>query len=217
MQSLKISRTVSAASASTIQCSLSAGSLTYPYGGLVQSGLPACPFERNTERTFFAGVLRVPFVDDVQEWCEVTVRLVCAVHSVVDGDESHISIGECDFGVVANLEVVASQSGHVLDDDRCHIAYIYLCNHALEVGSIEVGTAPSIIHEELDVAESVILRVLLQDVLLRFDLSRWFSACLQLRYNMQPALPDLLVSARGRNMTFERINMTFKQIALTFE
>lgn len=34
---------------------------------------------------------------------------------------------------------------------------------------------------------------------------------------MQPALPDLLVSARGRNMTFERINMTFKQIALTFE
>lgn len=48
-----------------------------------------------------------------------------------------ISIGERDLGVVTDFEVVASESGHVLDDDRCHIACIHLCNHALEVGAVE--------------------------------------------------------------------------------
>ena len=52
MQRSNTSRTVFAASSSTIQWSLSSGSLMYPYGGLVQSGLPSCPFERNTARIF---------------------------------------------------------------------------------------------------------------------------------------------------------------------
>ena len=76
-------------------------------------------------------------IDDVQEWCEVAVHLVGAVYSIVDGDESDVGIGECDFGVVTDLEVVASQSRHVFDDDRCHIACVHLCDHALEIGSVE--------------------------------------------------------------------------------
>lgn len=56
-----------------------------------------------------------------------------------------------------------------LVDDRCHIVCIDLCNHALEVRSVEVDTAPSVVNEELDVAEAIVLCVLLQDGFLILD------------------------------------------------
>ena len=52
IQRWKISFTTVAASSSIIQCSLSCGSFTYPYGGLVQSGLPDSPFALNTALIF---------------------------------------------------------------------------------------------------------------------------------------------------------------------
>lgn len=43
------------------------------------------------------------------------------------------------------------------------LACVHLCNHALKVRAVEVGTAPSVIHEKLDVTKAIVLCVLLQD------------------------------------------------------
>src|SRR5690625_805096 len=45
IHSLKIKRTTSAASSSTIHFELSSGLFIYPYGTVVDSGFPDCPFD----------------------------------------------------------------------------------------------------------------------------------------------------------------------------
>ena len=40
-----------------------------------------------------AGILGIPFVDNIEERGKITVLLVGAVHSVVDGDEADIRAG----------------------------------------------------------------------------------------------------------------------------
>ena len=115
-------------------------------------------------------------INDVQEGRKIAVLLVCAVHPAVDCYEAYIGIGEGNLGVVPNLEIISAESAHILDDDGADLSSVHICDQALEVRSVEVRSAPAIVHIELCVSKAIVICVLLQDRFLRQDLSRVVSA-----------------------------------------
>ena len=115
-------------------------------------------------------------LDDIQEWGEIAFLRACAVHTVVDGNEPNVCLRENHFRIVSDLEIVAAQTAHILDDDRSDLSILDQCHQARPIRPIEVRTAVPVIHEKLCGRKPVVIGILLQNGLLRRDLSRWFSA-----------------------------------------
>lgn len=130
------------------------------------TGLALC-FEHRTD--FLAGVLSVPFIDNIKERGKITVLLVCTVHTVVDGYEADISAGQNHLGVVAYFEVVSAQSAHILNDNRSDLTFVHQGHKPLPIRSVKVRTAVAIVYEELCVAEAVVICVFLQNGFLVYD------------------------------------------------
>lgn len=110
-----------------------------------------------------AGVLGVPFVDDIEERGKIAVLLIGTVYAVVDGDEADISAGQNYLGVVTHLEVISAQSAHVLDNDSANLTLVHKGHQALPIRAVKVGSGVAIVHEEHGVAETVAISVLLQN------------------------------------------------------
>ena len=110
---------------------------------------------------FLARILGVELVHDVEERGEIALGLACAVHAVVDGNEPHIRLRECYLGVVSHLQIVPSETAQVLYDKRPDPAFIDHADEPLPIRSCEGGPTVAIVHEELGVAESVIIRIFL--------------------------------------------------------
>ena len=64
-------------------------------------GLTGLTFGLKHRADFLAGVLGIPFVDNVEERGKITVLLIGAVHAVIDGDKPDIGAGQYNLGVVA--------------------------------------------------------------------------------------------------------------------
>jgi len=128
--------------------------------------LAGFPFGFEHSSDFLAGVLGVPFVDDVEERGEVAVLLIGAVNAVVDSDEANACLREHDLGIVPDFQIIPTQSRHILDDDCSHHARFHIRNHSIEDRSVEGGTADTIIHLEAEVTKTIVLGVLLQNCFL---------------------------------------------------
>ena len=115
---------------------------------------------------FLTGVLGIPFVDDVEKRSKIAVLLIGAVYAVVDGNEPDIGTGQHHLGVVAYLEVVSSQSAHVLDNDRADLALVHQCHKALPIRSFEVRPTESIVNEKRGVPEAIVISEFLENSLL---------------------------------------------------
>lgn len=76
----------------------------------------------------------------------------------------------------ADLDVVAAQAAEVFDEHRRRFAEFELGYHVLKTGSVHRHTRDAIIKEVDEVGVSLFLSNLGQQLLLRQDLSRWFSA-----------------------------------------
>lgn len=98
---------------------------------------------------------------DVEERGEIALGLACAVHAVVYGNEPHIRLRECYLGVVSHLQIIPSETAQVLYDKRPDPAFIDHTDEPLPIRSCEGGPTVVIVHEELGVAESVIIRIFL--------------------------------------------------------
>ena len=64
----------------------------------------------------------------------------------------------------------------ILCNDNADLIVLDQLNHSFPVGSVEVGTGVTIVHEKLDVAKTLFLCVFFENRLLRRDLSRGVSA-----------------------------------------
>lgn len=124
------------------------------------AGFAFC-FEHRTD--LLTGVLGIEFIENIDERSKIAVLLICAVHAVVDGNKADICAGKSHLGVVAHLEVVSSQSAHVLYNDRTDFALVHKCNKTLPVRAVEVRTAVPIVYEKHRVAEAVIISELSKD------------------------------------------------------
>ena len=121
-----------------------------------------------------ADVLGVPLVHDVPEGRKIIVTLV-AVHTVVYSNKADVVLWKIGVGVISHLQIITSQPGHILYDHGGHITGLYILQHLLEAGAVEICPGVAVICIAACVSEAVVLCVFGEQFLLRRDLSRWFS------------------------------------------
>lgn len=122
-------------------------------------------------RCFSCHALCKVVIDDVAERGEVVV-LPLAVHAVVDRDKPHIVLREADLCVHPYLQVVAAETGHILDDDRADEAAFNIGQHLLEARPVKVRTGVAVILVYPVIRDPMVSGVFGQDSDLRRDLSR---------------------------------------------
>ena len=115
---------------------------------------------------FLTGVLGIKFVENVDKRSKITVLLIGTVHAVVDGNKAYICAGKSDLGIETYLEVISSQSAHILYDDRADLAFVYKDHKALPIRSFEGSPTVAIVNEKHRVPEAIFISELLEDSLL---------------------------------------------------
>src|SRR5690554_1145657 len=113
-----------------------------------------------------AGVLGVPFVNNVEEWRKIAVLLIGAVDAVINGNEADVGAGKENFGIIADLKIIAPKAAHVLHNDGADAAFLSKRYQALPVRTVKVRAAVLVINKKLCVAVAVVVSVLLEYSLL---------------------------------------------------
>lgn len=108
---------------------------------------------------------------DVAEGRKIIVALV-AVHAVIYGDKPNIVVREIGVGIVADLQIVTPQAGHIFYDHGGYITGLNILQHILKARTIEICSCVAVICIAARVGETVFLRVFGEQFLLRCDLSR---------------------------------------------
>ena len=126
----------------------------------------AARFVRRT--AFAADIFGVKLVEDVANRHEIVV-FIDTVHIVVDGDKSHIVLGEELLCVVANLQIFTPESGHILDDQRRNETVFNILHQPLNVGTVKVGAGVAVVNIDADVLKAVVFGVSGEKLFLIFD------------------------------------------------
>lgn len=101
----------------------------------------------------------------------------CAVHAVIDGNEMNAKLRENNIGIHSHLEIIAPEAAHVLYNDTLDPPSLDVGKHTLEARTVEVCAGITIVLVIMAVGGNpVILAVAFQNLLLRWNLSRGFSA-----------------------------------------
>ena len=108
---------------------------------------------------FFTCVFCVPLVDDIEKRDKIAVLLVCAVYAIVDSDKPHTFLHKQDFRIKADFQIIAPQTGHILDYQRRYFAVLYLFNEFAPARTIEVRTRIPVVYKEREIFEAVFLCV----------------------------------------------------------
>ena len=65
-----------------------------------------------------ARVLGIPFIHDIEKWSEVVIVLLFTINAVIDSDESDILVRKHNLRVEADLQIISSESAHILNDNH---------------------------------------------------------------------------------------------------
>lgn len=122
-----------------------------------------------------AGVLSVPLVEQVLHRDKVADALG-GVNVVHNGNIANTEAVEAFFQKLSHNQAIPPQAGMILDDQGADKALFRQLHNFRERRSCEVRTRPAVVNEHTGVFEAVFLCVLFEDGLLRWDLSRIFSA-----------------------------------------
>ena len=93
--------------------------------------------------------MRVLVIEDVAERHDQAVRRARvgnAVDALAQRDEPHVQQRKRVLKVLADLDVVASQSGQILDDHAVDDAGAQVVHHASEIRPVEVGAGIAVIN-----------------------------------------------------------------------
>ena len=90
-------------------------------------------------------VAEIPLVHDVQERGELVAVLILAVDVVGNGDEADVMLPEEYFCIVAGLKVLAAKTAHVLDENRCDLAFLNIAHQLLPCRTVEIAARPAVI------------------------------------------------------------------------
>ena len=124
----------------------------------------ALHFERGFD--FLGGISGVKFVTKIADRRHIKLGLHCRVHVVIDGDEPHIVFYKYDVRIHPHLQIVPAQAGHILDNDRPHLAGLDHLLHPAKTWSIESCTGITVIHKILQIFEAIFSGILLKQFLL---------------------------------------------------
>nr|WP_243026243.1 hypothetical protein [Dorea formicigenerans] len=84
-----------------------------------------------------AGVLGVPLVHYSEEWGEVVILRLVAIHAVIDCNKAYLLLGKQNLGIKADLKIVSAETAHILDDNCADFSGFSFCKHCLKSGTIE--------------------------------------------------------------------------------
>ena len=90
---------------------------------------------------------------------------VQAVHTVIDGDQPDAFLPQ-NLHDLADFQIVAPQSAHVLNDDGFHPSGLDFLHHRQKTGPVKAGSRNAVIREVGRVRKSIPAGVFLQHLLL---------------------------------------------------
>ena len=114
---------------------------------------------------FLAGVPNEPLIEQVSQWSQVVVAF-SAVHGVIDGNEADAFLWKNHFRVHTDLQIVSTESRHILDDNCPDFPGFDICKHFLKVRTVKVRTGETVIGVPFQAGEAVLFGVALQKQLL---------------------------------------------------
>ena len=92
--------------------------------------------------------------------------MIGSVHTAVHSDETDIVFRKENFRVDADLQIVSADTAHVLGKNDTNFIILHQFNHALPIGSFEVSPGVPVIHEKLDILETLFFSVSFENRLL---------------------------------------------------
>lgn len=122
-----------------------------------------------------ADVAGVPLIEQVADGCQFVLALG-GVDVVRDRHQADVVLREKLFGQPPHLNVVATQPGQILHKHGGGLAGGKLLHHVVETGAVHRDAGDAVVQEVDQIGVSFFLRHLGQQFLLRWDLSRIFSA-----------------------------------------
>ena len=81
-------------------------------------------------------------------------------------------LGEISVSIIANLQIVTAQPGHILYNYGGHITGLYILQHLLKAGTVKIRPGITVINIEPCVGKVMLFRVLGEQFFLERDLSR---------------------------------------------
>ena len=125
-----------------------------------------------------AGITGVKLVEPVLNARKIVVYAVRVngVVVVVNGNVANAILGKSEVCVQTCQGRIASQSGQILRDNDSYTPRFNLDQHTLKAGAVVVRAGISIVHKEHRVRKVILLSVFQKNSLLRWNLSRGFSA-----------------------------------------
>ena len=102
-------------------------------------------------------------LEKVLKRCKLVALIVERIEIVIDGDIPNLPAWEQHFGVLTDLDIVSTETGQVLGDQRCHLALLHHFKQTLEVWAVKADARISVIHEYLNVLKTVVLCVFLKN------------------------------------------------------
>ena len=147
-----------------------------PIGRNGRQMLAGLAFALPCSANLFGGIAGIHFVEHIADRGKLTFA-ACAVHAVIDGNKMNAKLRENNIGIHSHLEIIASEAAHVLYDDALDPPCLDVGKHTLEARTVEVCAGITVVLVIMAVSSNpVILAVAFQNLLLRWDLSRIFSA-----------------------------------------
>jgi hypothetical protein len=84
---------------------------------------------------------------------------VLRVHVVIDGDQPHVLFREYDFRIEPDLQIIASEPAHVLDNDCGNLPGFHVLHHPGKRGPLKIRPGKPIVIDELIRGKSIFLGV----------------------------------------------------------
>ena len=130
--------------------------------GMCGQGFAGFSFLLGSRPDFPGHIPQVPVVHDVQDACKLGAVGVVIVDIVIDGDETHTHPTKVYFRVKPCLNIVATDSAHILDQHRFDNASFNVCQQLLPAGTVKVSAAVAVIRIVPTVGKAIIPGVCFQ-------------------------------------------------------
>ena len=118
--------------------------------------LSAGAFLAEYDPYFFAGVPWIPFVEQITDSGKAVAVAPFTVHTIIDGDKTHIVAGENDVRVLSNGQVISAKPTKILDQPATDKTLLNQCKAFLHAGAVKIGSRISVIHQNFQVGVAML-------------------------------------------------------------
>ena len=118
--------------------------------------LSAGAFLPEYDSDFFAGVPWIPFVEQITDSGKAVAVAPFTVHTIIDGDKTHIVAGENDVRVLSNGQVISAKPTKILDQPATDKPLLNQCKAFLHAGAVKIGSRISVIHQNFQVGVAML-------------------------------------------------------------